>query len=105
VSRELELIALAARGRFTPAQVEAIPVEAFTGAPALFAWTCAAGACVRLGTRSSFDAARHLRATCPRLDMPLDVWAELHRETADVIDAAERLDHEWARQAAARRDG
>lgn len=104
MSRELELIALAALGRFTPAQAEAIPSTAFTAAPALFAWTCAAGACVRLGARSSFAAVRHLRATTPRLALPLDVWAELNRETDAVIDAAEQLADLRAQQAAARRD-
>lgn len=104
MSRELELIALAARGRFTAAQVEKVPLTAFSSAATLFAWTCAGAACERLGARASFQAARMLRATAPRLNVPLEVWAELCRETDDVIDAAERLDEERARQAAARSD-
>lgn len=104
MSRELELIALAARGRFTAAQVDAIPMTAFAGAPALFAWTCAGAACQRLGVRASWQAVRLLRVTSPRLNVPLEVWAELCRETDDVIDAAERLDDERRRQAAARSD-
>ena len=99
---ELELIVLAARGVMSAEQVDAVPAERFTTASKLFAWTCAAGACVRLGGRSNFHAVRFMRVTAPRLDLPLGEWAALNRATDDVIDEAERLDEERSRQAAER---
>lgn len=103
MSRELELIALAARGALPVERLDAIPEDAFSTAPRLFAWTCATRACRLLGARSTFAAVRLARVMAPRLAMPLEVWAELCRETDVEIDAAEQLDGERQRQA--RRDG
>lgn len=62
---QLEVIALAARGRLTPPRLAQVPDDAFTGAPRLFAWACASRACRCLGKRATFFHARYVLATSP----------------------------------------
>lgn len=90
VALEREVIALAARGLLAAVQLAAMPLVAFTGAPRLFAWTCAARACRLFGEFARFIDARHMLATSPRLDLPFEIWRDLMRETEQELDAAER---------------
>jgi hypothetical protein len=60
------VIALAARGTLSAQKIAAIPDDAFTGGPRLFAWCCAARACRILGRRTTFFHARYCLATAPR---------------------------------------
>lgn len=62
-----DVIALAARGRLTAPRLDAMPIDAFTGAPRLFAWVCASRACRILGRRTTFFHARYVLVTSPNV--------------------------------------
>lgn len=61
------VIALAATGKLTAQKLDAVPADAFTGAPRLFAWVCASQACRVLGRRATFFHARYVLVTSPNV--------------------------------------
>jgi hypothetical protein len=84
---ERSAISAAAAGLLDPPDLD-VPTAAF-GTPArALAWVCAARSCRVLGRRSTPHAARFVLATLPRLDLPLEVWTALLRETEEELDVA-----------------
>ena len=97
--RGLELLTLAATGQMLLGETASIALDAFTTDSALLAWSCACRAVRHLGARTCIFAVRWMLVTVPRLDLPLEVWATLLRETEQHIDAAEELHARWQKQA------
>jgi hypothetical protein len=89
---EREVIALACRGFLAVDVAAALPCEAFTGAPRLFAWAAACVSLRAMGRDNRFQAARLMLVRAPRLALPLDVWAELQRDAHAELNAAEKVD-------------
>ena len=59
----------------------ALPPSVFTSAERLFAWACACAGGSERGARLAL-------VTAPRLNLPLDVWAALLRDTELELDLA-----------------
>jgi hypothetical protein len=92
VEIEREVIAMAACGLLALDEALALPSSCFTTEARLLAWACARKVLRREPRFRGIYAAQMALVHAPRLDMPLDDWADLLAETRAELDACERIE-------------